>query len=75
MCEVQTPDLSNFLKKMDTLCVEVQSLGESQIPVITLVIPSFTQSLPLSPSMRFDLFVEKDMISTIKPNKGREAEL
>lgn len=44
--DLQTLDLSEILKEVATLCVEVRSLAESQVTVIPLIKPLSTQSLP-----------------------------
>lgn len=74
LCEVWVPNLSNLRVEVATLRTEVHLLAEVYIPVVPLVIPSFTQSLPRLPPMVFDLFVEDDEAPPVGAKRRSEEE-
>lgn len=72
--ESQVPDLLSLRKDVATLRLEVRTLAKIHIPVIPLVIPSFTQPLPILSPLIFDIFIEEDEDQTIEVKKGHEQE-
>lgn len=60
---------------MDILHIEVQSHIKSQIPVIPLDLPIFTQSIPSCQPRYMDLFINYDSILEVGEKIVREKDL
>lgn len=67
--------MSGLYEEITTLRSEVPLLSMSHIPVISPVIPSFTQPPPLPHTLVFDLFADDDLVLIIGAKKGCEKEL
>lgn len=74
LSEIQAPDLSGCQKNMAILRDKVRSLVESWVLVIPLAF-TFTQSLPPSLPIMFDLFIEKDVSLVVSTKRGQKEEL
>lgn len=53
----------------------MQSLSESHILIIPLVIPVFTQLLPRATTVVFNIYVDEDVLLVVRDKIGREEEL